>query len=97
MVNASSEKQRLAVNGMSYHARDSKNANSAIIMTVSPEDYPGDTPLAGMVFQRNLEKRAYELGKGKIPQQLFADFVRACMHFPKRSMDLTGKMPFFPV
>ena len=74
VVNASSEEQRLAVNGMSYHARDSKNANSAIIMTVSPEDYPGDTPLAGMVFQRNLEKRAYELGKGKIPQQLFADF-----------------------
>ena len=74
VVNASSEEHRLAVNGMSYHARDSKNANSAIIMTVSPDDYPGSSPLSGMLFQRELEKCAYDLGSGKIPQQLFADF-----------------------
>lgn len=74
VVNASSEEHRLAVNGMSYHARNSKNANSAIIVTVTPEDYPGDTPLSGMSFQRELEQRAYDLGKGKIPQQLFKDF-----------------------
>ena len=40
MVNASSEKGGLAVNGMSYHARDSKNANSALIVTVTPQDFP---------------------------------------------------------
>ena len=39
MVNASSEEGRLAVNGMSYHARDGENANSALIVTVTPEDF----------------------------------------------------------
>lgn len=74
VVNASSEEGMLAVNGMSYRARDSKNANSAIIVSVTPEDYPSDHPLAGMEFQRQIEKNAYDLCQGKIPQQLFADF-----------------------
>ena len=52
VVNASSEPGRLAVNGMSYQARDSKNANSALIVTVSPSDFPDDTPLGGIAFQR---------------------------------------------
>ena len=56
VVNASSEEGRLAVNGMSYHARDGKNANSALIVTVTPEDFGGDGPLAGVEFQRRLEK-----------------------------------------
>ena len=76
VVNASSEEGRLAVNGMSYRARDSKNANSAIIMSVTPEDYPGEGPLSGIAFQRELEQKAYELAKGKIPQQLFGDFEK---------------------
>ncbi|MDO5416757.1 MAG: FAD-dependent oxidoreductase, partial [Lachnospiraceae bacterium] len=42
VVNASSEEGRLAVNGMSYHARDGKNANSALIVTVTPEDFASD-------------------------------------------------------
>lgn len=74
VVNASSEEGMLAVNGMSYHARDGKNANSAIIVTVSPEDYGTEHPLDGMYFQRKLEKRAYEEGNGMIPVQRFADF-----------------------
>ena len=74
VVNASSEPGMLAVNGMSYQARDSKNANSALIVTVSPEDFPEEGPLGGVAFQRNLEKAAWELGKGKIPVQLFGDF-----------------------
>ena len=74
VVNASSEKGMLAVNGMSNHNRDSKNANSAIIVTVSPEDY-GKNPLDGIEFQRKLEKKAYEIGNGNIPVQLFKDFV----------------------
>lgn len=74
VVNASSEDGYLAVNGMSYHARDGKNANSAIIVTVTPEDYGMEHPLAGMYFQRMLEKKAYELGDGKVPVQRFVDF-----------------------
>ena len=74
VVNASSEPGMLAVNGMSYQARDSKNANSALIVTVTPEDFPEEGPLGGIRFQRNLEKAAWELGKGKIPVQLFGDF-----------------------
>lgn len=76
VVNASSEERRLAVNGMSYNGRDGKNANSAIIVTVTPEDFEGDSPLSGVEFQRKLEEKAYLLGDGKIPQQLFGDFER---------------------
>ena len=47
VVNASSEPGHLAVNGMSYSGRGGENANSAVIVTVRPEDYPGDGPLAG--------------------------------------------------
>ena len=74
VVNASSEQGMLAVNGMSYQARDSKNANSALIVTVTPEDFPEEGPLGGISFQRELEKRAWELGKGRIPVQLFGDY-----------------------
>ena len=76
VVNASSEPGRLAVNGMSYHDRDSRNANSALIVTVTPEDFQGEGPLAGVEFQRRLEEKAYELGKGRIPLQLYGDFRR---------------------
>lgn len=74
VVNASSEEGRLAVNGMSYHDRAGENANSAVIVTVSPEDYGADGPLAGVEFQRRLEEKAYEAGGGKVPVQTFADF-----------------------
>lgn len=90
VVDASTEEGMLAVNGMSYHARDSKTANSAIIVTVSPEDFRKYAPafisaeeaftskvhpLAGIEFQRALEKKAYELGEGSIPIQLLSDFM----------------------
>lgn len=81
VVNASSEKGRLAVNGMSYHNRAGDNANSAIIVTVTPEDFchksdlhPDVHPLDGIRFQRQLEEKAFSLGDGKIPQQLYGDF-----------------------
>lgn len=76
VVNASSEPGRLAVNGMSYQDRGSRNANSALIVTVTPEDFAGSGPLAGVEFQRRLEEKAYELGKGKIPLQLYGDFTK---------------------
>lgn len=74
VVNASSEEGHLAVNGMSYHARDGENANSAIIVTVTPEDYGMEHPLAGMYFQRELEQKAYRIGNGAVPVQRFGDF-----------------------
>ncbi len=73
VVNASSEKGRLTVNGMSESKRNQQNANSAIVVTISPEDY-GTNPLDGMKFQRELEEKAYQLGNGKIPIQLLKDF-----------------------
>lgn len=73
VVNASSEKNMLAVNGMSYSGRDSANANSAMIVTVTPEDY-GYGTLDGVEFQRKLEAAAYIAGEGKIPVQLLGDF-----------------------
>lgn len=74
VVNAASEEERITVNGMSYSGRNGDNANSAIIVSVTPEDFPDKTPLGGVEFQRRLEKKAYELGKGKIPLQLYGDF-----------------------
>lgn len=74
VVNASSEEGMLAVNGMSYRKRDSRNANSAIIVTVTPEDFGGSGVLAGMEFQRKLERHAYELCGGRVPIQLLGDF-----------------------
>lgn len=76
VVNASSEEGKLAVNGMSYSKRNGKNANSAVIVTVTPDDYGTKDVLAGVSFQRQLEKAAYQAGAGKIPVQLFEDFCR---------------------
>ncbi len=73
VVNASSEEKRLAINGMSNYKRDSQDANSAIIVTVSPEDF-GYNIMDGINFQRNLEEKAYNLCQGKIPLQLLKDF-----------------------
>ncbi len=75
VVNASSEEGRLAVNGMSYSKRDSGVANSAIIMSVTRNDYPSDHPLAGVAFQRDLEQKAYLLGNGTVPIQYYGDYT----------------------
>ena len=73
VVNASSENNRLAINGMSNYKRDEENANSALIVTVSKEDY-GNNPLDGIEFQRKLEERAYKAGNGLIPIQTYKGF-----------------------
>lgn len=74
VVNASTEPEMLAVNGMSYQARGSENANSALIVTVTPEDFPESGPLGGIEFQRNLERKAWEAGRGRVPVQTFGDY-----------------------
>ena len=79
VVNASSEYSRTCVNGMSYKKRDSKHANSAIIVSVGIEDFESDHPLAGMEFQRKLEERAYNVGKGHIPVEYYSDYKREIM------------------
>ena len=73
VVNSSSEEGMMAINGMSNHKRDSDNANSAIIVTITEKDF-GHHPLDGITFQRKLEKLAFEKGKGNIPVQLYKDY-----------------------
>ena len=73
VVNASSEEGLLAVNGMSNHARDTENANSALVVTISPDDF-GNNPLDGIKFQRELERKAYIEGNSLIPVQLYKDY-----------------------
>lgn len=79
VVNASSEDGYTAVNGMSYSGRDGANSNSALIVTVRREDYSSDSPLAGVELQRELEKRVFEQGNGKIVVQRYADFKAGVM------------------
>lgn len=64
VVAVASEEGRLAVNGMSLHARDGENANSALLVQVFPEDFGSAHPLAGMYFQRDLEEKAFRAGGG---------------------------------
>ena len=64
VVAAASEEGLLCVNGMSRHARAGANANAALLVEVRPDDLPGDDPLEGVAFQRQLERDAYLLGRG---------------------------------
>lgn len=80
VIAAASELEAVVTNGMSYHARNAINANSALLVSINPEDYmPIETnnPIAGFEFQRNLERKAYELGGGgyKAPVQRVGDFM----------------------
>ena len=74
VVNASSMQEHLAVNGMSYSKRDSANANSAIVVSVGAGEYALDDPMGAIAYQMALEKKAYTLAKGAVPQQLYGDF-----------------------
>ena len=77
VVAATSEPGRVVTNGMSQYSRNERNANSAIVVGITPEDYPGH-PLAGIDFQRALEEKAYQLGgeNYNAPGQLIGDFVK---------------------
>ena len=77
VVAAASEPGRLVTNGMSQYSRDERNANSAIVVAITPErDYPGDV-LAGVALQRRWEERAFQLGGSdyRAPAQKVGDFV----------------------
>jgi hypothetical protein len=76
VVAAASELGRVVTNGMSQYSRNERNANSGIVVGITPEDYPGG-PLAGLAFQRHWEERAFELGGRNYfaPAQLVGDFL----------------------
>ncbi len=76
VVAATSEVGRVVTNGMSQYERSGKNANSGIVVGITPEDYPG-SPLAGIDLQRRLEEQAFELGGRtyEAPGQLVGDFL----------------------
>ncbi len=75
VVNSSSEEGRCVVNGMSNYERDAANSNSALIVTITPDDFMGNSVMAGVEFQRKWEEAAYRVGGGKVPVQLYGDFV----------------------
>jgi uncharacterized FAD-dependent dehydrogenase len=77
VVAAASERGMLVTNGMSEYARDKENANSALVVSVSPEDYGSSHPLAGMEYQRNWETKAYQTGGSNYnaPVQMVGDFA----------------------
>ncbi len=77
VVAAASEEGRVVTNGMSRAARDGQNANSALLVTLNPKDFPNDHPLAGMYWQREIEKAAYMAGGSnyKAPAQTVGDFL----------------------
>ncbi|MDO4351049.1 MAG: FAD-binding protein [Eubacteriales bacterium] len=76
VINASSEAGGINVNGMSLHARNGRNANAAVLVGVSPKDFGGEHPLAGMELQRRIERAAYACsGSLKAPCQRVGDLL----------------------
>ena len=94
VVAASSEQGHLCVNGASLNARDGRNANAALLVNVTPDDLPGDDPLAGIELQRACERAAYRLGGSNwnAPAQLVGDFLAG------RASTAPGKVkPTYPL
>jgi uncharacterized FAD-dependent dehydrogenase len=78
VVASATEASGVSTNGMSLVARDGRNANSALLVGVTPADYPSDHPLAGIEFQRHWERLAFAAGGGDYgaPLQLVGDFLK---------------------
>ncbi len=78
VVNSASEEGRIVTNGMSYSDRDGENANSAVLVSVLPEDIPGDDVLGGFYLQKDIEEKAFILGGGdySAPCQCVGDFLK---------------------
>lgn len=92
VVAAASEEGMLVTNGMSEYKRDKENANSALVVSVSPEDFKSSHPLSGVEFQRTWEGKAYELGGRNFhaPVQLVGDFLTG-----KASSTIGGVRPSY--
>lgn len=78
VVASASETGGVVTNGMSYHARNGKNANSALLVSIEPEDFDSDDPLAGIEFQRKWEQAAFAAGGRDYcaPAQKICDFLQ---------------------
>ena len=78
VIAAASEPGGVVTNGMSLSARDAVNANAAVLVGVTPQDFPGDSPLSGFEFQRHWEALAFAAGGGTYaaPVQLVGDLLR---------------------
>ena len=77
VVAAASEEGGIVTNGMSYADRAGENANAALLVSLDPKDFPGEGPLAGMYWQRQLEQAAYGLsGDFRAPAQRVGDFMK---------------------
>ncbi len=77
VVAAASEEGGVVTNGMGYSDRAGENANAALLVTLNPRDFPGEDPLAGMYWQREIEQKAYQLsGSYCAPAQLVGDFLQ---------------------
>ena len=77
VVAATSEEGSVVTNGMSYADRDGENANAALLVSVNPKDFPGDDVLAGVRWQEEIEKKAFQVGGGNYfaPAQRVEDFL----------------------
>ena len=77
VVAAASEEGGVVTNGMSYSDRAGQNANAALLVTLNPKDFPGKDPLAGVYWQQEIERKAYQLsGSYYAPAQLVEDFLK---------------------
>ena len=77
VVDSSSSPGLLCINGMSYHDRAGENANSAIVVSVGPEDFKSTDPLGGLQFQQQLELQAFRKADGQIPVCRYGDLYQA--------------------
>lgn len=77
VIASSSEASSLVTNGMSVYRRNRPNANSALLVGVTPDDFDSHEPLAGIAFQRTWEQAAFQVGGGNYhaPVQLVGDFL----------------------
>lgn len=93
VVAAQSEEKSVVTNGMSYHARDGVNANSALVVSVEPNDFEEKGPLAGIALQRTIEQAAYAQTQSfRAPCQTVHDFMEG-----RKTMRLSGVKPTYPL
>ena len=90
MIASASTDGEVVTNGMSHYSRDGVNANSALLVPVGPEDFENSDPLAGLLFQQQMERRAFQAGGGqhRAPAQRVGDFL-ANGHSDKKAMPLS--------
>lgn len=88
VVAAASEENGVVTNGMSYSARAGENANAAVLVTLNPRDFPGQDPLAGMYWQRDIEQKAYRAAGGnyRAPAQTVGDFLNGRSGNPSKTV-----------